>query len=213
MTTKNLLFGLLAILLSDCSAKNLVTSKPRLEVFNRRLEQVQENGRLVFRLSEQNGQGGVWFKNMEFSEGSIEFDVKGRDMPQKSFVGIAFHGVDSVTYETVYFRPFNFLATDPARHVHAVQYSFEPRFGFQQLRDTRKDEFESAIKPAGLPPAEWFHVRVEVRGNNIKAFVNGNKEPTLDVNTLNPDPAGKMIGFWVGNGSNGDFANLNISKY
>ena len=118
--------------------------------YNRSIEQVEEKDKVIVRLNEGSGAGVAWVKDLEFSEGIIEFDARGRDVLQKSFIGIAFHGKDNETYETVYFRPFNFQAADPVRKIHAVQYSFEPNYGFQQLRNTRKDEFESAIKPSGI---------------------------------------------------------------
>ncbi len=180
--------------------------------YNRSIEQVEEKDKVIVRLNEGSGAGVAWVKDLEFSEGIIEFDARGRDVLQKSFIGIAFHGKDNETYETVYFRPFNFQAADPVRKIHAVQYSFEPNYGFQELRNTRKDEFESAIKPSGIQATEWFHVKVEVRGNKISVFANGQNEPCLDVTTLNPNTSNKKIGFWVGNNSNGDFANLKISK-
>lgn len=78
------------------------------------------------------------------------------------------------------------------------------------MRNTRKDEFESSIKPSFIKAADWFHVKIEVRGNVIKIFVNELNEPCLEVITLNPNPVGKKIGYWVGNNSNGDFANVKI---
>lgn len=179
---------------------------------NRTIEKLTDSNRAIVRFSEGPGQGLAWIKGLEFSEGIIEFDARGREVLQKSFLGIAFHGVDNETYETVYFRPFNFQAADPVRKIHAVQYSFEPKFGFQQLRETQKDKYESAIKPSDIKAAQWFHVKVEVKGNTIKVFLNGFKEPCLEVATLNTSPTGKKIGFWVGNSSNGDFANFRISK-
>jgi hypothetical protein len=46
-------------------------------------------------------------KDKKFTEGTIEFDARGRDVLQKSFIGVAFHGEDNDTYETVYFRPLD----------------------------------------------------------------------------------------------------------
>jgi hypothetical protein len=201
------------IFLTAGSQKSTSNLKKDLEyiTYNRTIEQVTENGKSVVRLSEGTGAGMAWVKDTEFTEGTIEFDAKGRDVLQKSFIGIAFHGKDNETYETVYFRPFNFQSADPARKIHAVQYAFEPNYGFQQLRDTRKDEFESAIKPSTIQATDWFHVKVEVRANKIKVFINGVKEPCLEVATLNPNATGKKIGYWVGNNSNGDFANFKTS--
>jgi len=82
---------------------------------NRTVEQVTENGRSIVRLSEGTGAGVAWLKDLLLSEGTIEFDAKGRDVMQKSFIGIAFHGIDNETYETIYFRPFNFQSSDSAR--------------------------------------------------------------------------------------------------
>jgi hypothetical protein len=151
-------------------------------------------------------------KNMEFSEGTIEFDLKGRDILQKSFIGIAFHGQDNDRYETVYFRPFNFQSADPVRKIHAVQYAYEPQFGFEELRRNRKDEFESAIEPASVRASDWFHVKLEVKSGRIKVFVNDSESPCLNVETLNPSQAGTKVGYWVGNNSDGDFAHIKVSK-
>jgi hypothetical protein len=180
------------------------------QVYNRTLSPVTEDGKSFVRFSEGAGGGVAWLTDKTFSEGTIEFDVRGRDGLQRSFVGVAFHGVDDKTYESVYFRPFNFQATDPVRKIHAVQYVYEPELGFQKLRDTRKDEFEADMNPETVQATDWFHARVEVRNNRIRVFVNDAKTPTLDVPTLNPNPTGKRIGYMVGNNSNGDFANLQI---
>jgi hypothetical protein len=72
--------------------------------------------------------GLVWIEGTDFGEGTIEVDVRGRDVLQKSFVGIAFHRKDDNTYESVYLRPFNFRADDPARHQYAVQYMASPDY-------------------------------------------------------------------------------------
>jgi hypothetical protein len=44
----------------------------------------------------------------------------------------------------------------------------------------------------------------------VKVYVNGNPEPCLSIDKLNDRKTGK-IGLWVGNGSDGDFANLQIT--
>ncbi len=59
-------------------------------------------------LNEAPGAGIAWIKNKQFASGTIEFDVKGKNVLQQSFVGIAFHGVNDSTYDAIYFRPFNF---------------------------------------------------------------------------------------------------------
>ncbi len=59
--------------------------------------------------------GVVWLKELSFKEGVIEVDLRGKDVFLQSFLGIAFHAVDTATYDVVYFRPFNFRHADTAR--------------------------------------------------------------------------------------------------
>jgi hypothetical protein len=152
-------------------------------------------------------QGIAWIKDKSFSTGVIEVDLRGKDIFQQSFLGIAFHGVDTITYDLVYFRPFNFRAEDPIRKIHAVQYVSQPEWDWKRLRDERNGIYEKAIDPA--PAAtDWVHARIEVGDKQIKVFVNGAKNPSLVVDKLN-DRRDGMIGLW-NQGENGDFANLII---
>jgi hypothetical protein len=99
--------------------------------------------------------GVVWIKNVEFKTGVIEFEVKGKHVLQQSFVGIAFHGTNDSTYEAVYFRPFNFQATDSIRKKHAVQYISLPKFDWSYLRETFPDKYENALLNP-VNPDGWF---------------------------------------------------------
>ncbi len=177
-------------------------------VFNRTISGVNEDGRSIIRFSEAKFEGLAWLNGKTFSEGMIEFDAKGRDELQRSFIGVAFHGQNDSTYEAIYFRPFNFQATDPVRHIHAVQYISHPKYTWKMLRETRNGEFEKEIQPANVQATNWFHAKVEVRNGRIKVFVNNATTPCLDVPTLNPNAKSGKIGLWVGDSSNGDFANL-----
>jgi len=94
-------------------------------------------------LDEKPNAGIAWLDEIEFSEGTIEFDLKGRNMLQKSFVGIAFHGVDDKTYDGVYFRPFNFKAVEMERKNHSVQYISLPANDWPKLRKEFPDQYEN----------------------------------------------------------------------
>src|SRR5688500_12122860 len=50
----------------------------------------------------------LWLKNVSFKNGTVELDIKGKDLRGESFVGIAFYASDDEHYAAVYFRPFNF---------------------------------------------------------------------------------------------------------
>jgi hypothetical protein len=58
-------------------------------------------------------------------------------------------------------------------------------------------------------PNSWFHVKLVIDNGSIKAFLNNNPDPVLQVQSLSKLTGGK-VGFWVGNGSKGSFSNLVI---
>jgi hypothetical protein len=176
----------------------------KLMTYDRKVIPITDGGKGGISLS-----GVVYLKDVTFSKGTIEVDLRGKDVLQQSFIGIAFHGVDTVTYDAVYFRPFNFRSTDPVRKIHAVQYVSEPEFPWHRLREEKNGIYEKGIDP---PPAatEWFHAKIVVDENQIRVFVNNAENPALVVNKLNSRTEGR-IGLW-NVGLPGDFANLTLSK-
>jgi hypothetical protein len=160
-------------------------------------------------VSERAGNGVIWVEGTDFVEGTIEVDIRGRDVFQQSFVGIAFHRQDDNTYDSVYLRPFNFRSDDPLRHQHAVQYMALPDYDWPRLRKEFPEEFENPVDPS-LEPAGWVPLRVVVKGRTIQIYAGAVKSPTLEVRKLGRHDRG-MIGLWTGNGSDGDFANLRIT--
>jgi len=177
-------------------------------VVNRMASPLTEGAYNGLRLDQKVGDGLVWLPEISFTKGAIEFDVRGKDVLQQSFVGIAFHGEDDKTYDAIYFRPFNFRSEDPVRRVHAVQYIAHPVYTWQKLRTEFPDQYEAALSPAPDPNG-WFHVRVEVASPQVRVFVNQSPTPALVVNQLVPR-TGTRLGLWVGNFSGGDFANLTV---
>ena len=189
---------------------NLLSMKEngKLEVFNRELSTFSENNIEGIRFSKNQNDGMAWLKGVEFSDGTVELDIRGKDAFQQSFLGVAFHGTDNQTYDAVYFRPFNFRSTDPVRKIHGVQYISHPDYTWQILREKYNGKYEKAVNP---PPDgnDWFHVKIIIKYPMIHVYVNGNTDPCLSTEKLNKRTSGK-IGFWVGNGSDGDFANFKI---
>jgi hypothetical protein len=151
--------------------------------------------------------GVAWLNGVDFSTGTIDVDLRGLDVLQRSFLGIAFHAVDSNTYDIVYFRPFNFQNPDPIRKIHAVQYMAMHDFPWDKLREEHNGVYEKAIDPA--PKAtDWFHAKIEVTEDEIRVYVNNAATPSLKVKKLNTRKSGK-IGLW-NDALEGDFANLTI---
>ena len=102
-----------------------------VRLFNRALTVSREDGRVVARLDARAGDGSALVGGILLAEGIIEVDLKGRDVAQQSFLGIAFHVVDTTAFDAVYFRPFNFRAVAPEARSHAVQYVSHPTFTWQ----------------------------------------------------------------------------------
>jgi hypothetical protein len=185
-----------------------LADKKSLTLFNRDASRLVDGARKGVRLSEAPGEGVAFLPGIELANGTIEFDVRGRDVAQQSFVGVAFHGLDKAAYDAVYFRPFNFKATDPVSRSHAVQYHSLPVYTWQKLRTDQPGRYEQAVNPVPDPNA-WFHARVVIANPKVSVFVGDAKEPCLAVNLLNGRKKG-LVGLWAGNNSGGDFANLTI---
>jgi hypothetical protein len=179
-----------------------------VEVFNRQVSGLTDGARKGLRLNETPGDGVAYVRGVEIANGTIEFDVRGKDAQGQSFVGVAFYGVDSTTYDAIYFRPFNFRTEDAARRLRAVQYISHPAFTWNKLRAEHPGMYEQPVDPAPDPNG-WFHVRVVLAGPRVSVYVGDATKPSLVVNRLSQRTKGR-VGFWVGNNSAGDFANLRI---
>jgi hypothetical protein len=179
-----------------------------LKVFNRSLSVLNDGARKGVRLSESPGDGVAYLDGVEFTNGAIEFDIRGKDVQQQSFVGVVFHGLDEKTYDAVYFRPFNFKTEDQARRIRAVQYISHPTYTWQKLRTEQPGKYEKPVNPVPDPNG-WFQARIVVASPKVSVFVNDGKEPSLVVEQLSDRKKG-LVGLWVGNTSGGDFANFKI---
>ena len=177
-------------------------------IHNRTVTALSEAGKNGVRFDEQQGDGVAWLEGVKFSEGTIECDIRGKNVLQRSFVGIAFHGVNEKVFDAIYFRPFNFKNEDPVRRTHAVQYISHPAHTWSKLRSEYPLKYEQPVKPVPDPEG-WFHARIVVANGKVSVFVNDATEPSLVITKLNNRTDG-MIGFWVGTTSGGDFANLKI---
>jgi hypothetical protein len=152
----------------------------------------------------------VWLQNVDFSYGTIELDIRGRNEFLKSFPGIAFHASDtSRNYEVVYFRPFNFQSPDPVRRTWSVQYMSLPEYSYDRLRKENTGQFESEILP-NPRPEDWIHARIVIKKDSINVYVNGMDKPSLAVRTLQKRNNG-MFCLWA-DATTADFANLVITN-
>ena len=181
-----------------------------IRVVNRELSLITERAHLGIRLSKDYGEGVAWLKGIEFSNGIIEFDVRGENIKQHSFVGIAFHAKDDSTFDAIYLRPFQFEEKDEILKNRAIQYISLPNFPWKTLREKSPNKYEHSIEPAP-DPNSWVRIRIIIKDSTITTYINGSTEPSLVIQKLTQLNAG-AIGFYVADTSGGDFANITITK-
>jgi hypothetical protein len=147
----------------------------------------------------------LWLNNTNFKTGTIELDIKGKDVAQQSFVGIVFHGVNDTTYKSIYFRPFNFRSTE--KKFRAVQYADVPGNEWYTLREKFPGKYENAVNPVP-DPNDWFHAKIVVDFPEVRVYVNDAKEPSLVVNQITDRKEGKL-GLWA-DSDDGWFRNVTV---
>jgi hypothetical protein len=184
--------------------------KGKLTIVNRESKIVTENKKSFLKLEDKASEGLVWLPITSFKNGEIEIWMRGKDVLQRSFIGIAFHAVNDSTYDAVYCRPFNFFAKDSVRRIHAIQYISHPTYTWKKLRDERNAIYEKEI--VGPPdPNEWFKMKLVVDGNKIKGYINDAKIASLTVEKISDRYDGK-VGLFMGDGAGGDFEKIRV-KY
>ena len=177
---------------------------------NRRATIAQDSGQTIVTFDSRLGAGVAWVDDVEFENGTIEVMIRGKNNPGRSFVGVAFRGIDDETYDAVYFRPFNFVADNDLSRSHMVQYVSHPENTWNRLREEHTGVYENAL--ADPPnPEEFFKVRIVITKPSVRVFVGDDTEPCLEVNELT-DRIGGRIGLWMGNNSDGSFTDLVIRR-
>ena len=202
--------------ISSAQTKNLIPDLSKIvsndgwKLTNRSASILNENGNPVIYLNGREGDGFARLENYEFNNGTIEVDLKDKDVQGSSFLGITFRGVNDSTYDAIYFRPFNFLSKDSVRQNHSVQYISQPVYTWNKLRENFPGKYENKIADSPNPNS-FFHAKIVIHQKQITVFVNNSNEPSLIVKELS-NRTGGWIGLWVGNYSDGSFANLKITK-
>ncbi len=207
MKSINLLAFITCIYFSSCSGQpeNKIPVAPEeWTIFNREVKYQND----VIHLNANNEDGLLWLNDTNFKNGTVELDIKGKDIRGQSFVGIAFHGIDNKNYDAIYFRPFNFES--PERKFHSVQYVNMPENPWSVLRNKYPGKYENTVKPVP-DPNNWFHVKIVVNFPEVKVYINEANEASLVVKQISNQKNGK-IGLWVGNGSEGWFKNVSITS-
>jgi hypothetical protein len=203
-------------------SQNVSLSSPdQLKLINVKAETVTLKGRKSLRLTNAAPAGAgdeerlAILPGVDFQDGVIELDLAGEpgaNAPEgaRGFVGVAFRvAPDQSRFECIYLRPTNGRAEDQIRRNHSVQYISVPGFPWHLLRKEFPEKYETYVD---LVAGEWTKVKVEVRGEKARLYVNGVQQPTLLVNDLKQGLSKGAIALWIGTGTVAHFADLRISR-
>jgi hypothetical protein len=151
----------------------------------------------------------------DFASGVIEAEIAGAPGANagegaRGFVGIAFRvQPDLKTYDAFYLRMTNGRADDQERRNHSAQYMSHPAWPWNRLRQETPGRYEAYVD---LVPDAWTPIRIEVRGNKARLYVNGQAQPTLIVNDVKSgEQAHGAIALWIDPGTVAYFRNLRVS--
>jgi hypothetical protein len=165
-------------------------------------------------------QAFVQIEGLEFSNGVIEAEVAGAPggaayPGARGFVGIAFRlqtdraPNDRQAYDAFYLRPTNGRAEDQERRNHSVQYISHPDWTWSRLRRETPSRYEAY---ADLVPDTWTKIRIEVRGDKARLFVNDAPQPVLIVNDVKSGASAKgAVALWIGPGTIAHFRDLVVT--
>lgn len=146
-----------------------------------KLEFTNTDGQAVMKLLP--GAGKTVLRELEFSIGTIEFDIKPIN---QGFAFMYFRYQDEKENEGFYFRTSREgkpLAPD------AIQYT--PHIGGVNLWDMLPHYQTNA----GFKKDEWNHVKLEVSKSQMRLYINSETKPTLDVPLLEGNVAKGKIAF------------------
>ena len=192
----------------------------QLKLVNVKAEKVTFKGRKALRVSDPAAAGAgdqeqlVILSKTDFQDGIIEVDLAGEPGSNagegaRGFVGIAFRvAADASRFECFYLRPTNGRAEDQVRRNHSAQYISNPGFPWHMLRKEFPGKYETYVD---LVAGEWTKVKIEVRGEQARLYVNGVEQPTMLVNDLKQKHSKGAVALWIGPGTVAHFSNVRIS--
>jgi hypothetical protein len=189
-----------------------------LKSLNVKAESVTYRGRKAVRVTDPaanvpDGARLAIVSGTDFADGVIEAELTGDALPGapdtvRGFTGIAFRvSPDGSEYECLYLRPKNARSEDQLQRNHSTQYISFPDFPWQRLRSEGPGKYESYVD---LEPGAWTAVKIEVRGDKARLYVNGAIQPALLVSDLKHGKSKGAIALWIGPGVVAHFTKLKI---
>ena len=137
------------------------------------------------------GRQALWLKNntharrpaLILRDGTIEFDVA--PMDSGDFIGVTFRRESQINHENIYIRP--------ARSGEFMAMQYAPRTNGSSTWQL----YPQFTATARWPRNQWTHVRVEIHGSKLEAFVGDTATPTLSVLRLRHASTSGEVAFWA----------------
>ena len=210
-----LVFLSVPVVRSDSVKTFRLDSLDGLEMVNAKGEVVTYRGRRAVHLTPggKDGQMLAIVTDTDFKDGTIELDVAGSPAAKdpgsaRGFIGMAFRAQPhAARYECFYIRPTNGRADDQLRRNHSAQYTSEPDYPWQRLRNENPGVYESYVD---LETGAWTHIKVEVSGVKARLYVNGSAQPCLIVNDLKAGESHGQLALWAESSTDAYFSNLTV---
>ena len=207
--------SMLCILLSSIAAWAQAIPIANLETQKLNAAVAAYQGKEATRLIDHDGNGGLaLLKGSSFKDGAIEVELAGKPSAgsfaaARGFVGIAFRvQTGGSKYENIYLRPTNGRADDMLRRNHSTQYTSEPEWGWERLRQESPGVYESYVD---LEAGAWTRYKIVVKGRRAELYVHDAAQPCLIVKDLKLGDAAGAVALWVGPGTEAYFTNLKVA--
>ena len=217
-----MLVGLLLAVTASLDAQTIKLSKDKLVAENVSMSLETLMGKEAVKVildptvNKPNAAAFVKLKGTNLKNGTIEVKVlsrlaKNAPASARGFIGVAFRINDSSTkFESIYIRPTNGRAEDQVRRNHSIQYYSYPDYPFDRLRKEAPEKYESY---ADMELNRWITLRIEVKDEKARLYIDNAQQPCLIVNDLKHGPnTSGSIGLWVDMGTEGYFSDLKIVK-
>jgi hypothetical protein len=136
------------------------------------------NAQIVDYLGQKAMMGTAFLKDAEFSDGIIKFDLAVTGA--RSYPGILFRIRPEGSWERFYIRPHRVGCVPPSLYNDVVQYVA----AFNRADSWQFYNGDGLTAGALIPRDRWFHVKVEVSGDQARIFLDNAEKPALLVDRL-----------------------------
>ncbi len=162
--------------------------------------ELQKGSKVETYMDKKSLVGSAVLKDTEFENGIIEFDINFKG--PRCFAGVNFRIMEEGNEESFYLRPHKNKFPD------ALQYT--PVFNGSSAWQLYTNDGFTAY--AEIPYDKWFHVKLEIKGQQARVFLHNSETPSLIMNNLIRDAGKGGISLFAPANGLAHFANFSIKE-